>query len=130
MDVVKRYDIDGSVSEIAQSSQEQASGLAEINIAVNQLDLVTQQNAAMFEELSAASQSLNTESQALLDRTSVFKAGDGDTVAPAPARAPAAPKQGFSSVRGGPRAATTPKRAAAAGSAPRPTPETDDWDEF
>ena len=125
-------DIDGRVSDIAQSAQEQASGLAEINIAVNQLDQVTQQNAAMFEEMSAASQSLNAESQALMDRTTAFDVGTRAAERPAPAPEPAAtaPKQGFSSVRGGPRPEPVAKRAAVAGT-PRRVPEvTDDWNEF
>jgi methyl-accepting chemotaxis protein len=120
-------DIDGRVSDIAQSAQEQASGLAEINIAVNQLDQVTQQNAAMFEEMSAASQSLNSESQALLDRTSVFKLFEREAE---PQRA-VPPKQAFTSVRGTPRPAAPPKRAIAVAGGGRRLPEvTDDWNEF
>ena len=119
-------DIDGRVSDIAQSAQEQASGLAEINIAVNQLDQVTQQNAAMFEEMSAASQSLNAESQALMDRTTAFEVGERASERPAATAA----KQAFSSVRGGPRPTPAPKRAAVAGNT-RPTAEvSDDWNEF
>ncbi|MBW6506794.1 MAG: PAS domain-containing protein, partial [Rhodobacteraceae bacterium] len=51
-------DIAGRVDAIAGSAQEQAAGLAEINTAVNQLDQVTQQNAAMFEQTTAASHAL------------------------------------------------------------------------
>ncbi|MEJ2028851.1 MAG: methyl-accepting chemotaxis protein, partial [Maritimibacter sp.] len=47
-----------NVSAIAVSSKEQSSGLVEINEAMNQLDQVTQQNAAMFEETTAASHAL------------------------------------------------------------------------
>ncbi len=41
-------------SEIRASTQEQAVGLAEVNTAVNQMDQVTQQNAAMVEQSTAA----------------------------------------------------------------------------
>ncbi|MGH1329372.1 MAG: methyl-accepting chemotaxis protein [Paracoccaceae bacterium] len=58
-------EIAAHVSGIAVSSKEQASGLAEINEAVNQLDAVTQQNAAMFEETTAASHSLTREAETL-----------------------------------------------------------------
>jgi len=52
-------EISGHVSTIAISSEEQSASLNEVNQAVNQLDKVTQQNAAMFEETTAASQSLS-----------------------------------------------------------------------
>lgn len=61
------------VSEIAVSAQQQSCGLAEINIAVNQLDSVTQQNAAMFEETTAASHALTREAQNLTDMIARFK---------------------------------------------------------
>lgn len=71
------------VSEIAVSSNEQSSGLVEINTAVNQLDQVTQQNAAMFEETTAASHALTREAETLSDTMSKFKTGsqEGNVVA-------------------------------------------------
>ena len=65
----------GSVNEIAASSTEQSAGLAEINIAVNQLDQNTQQNAAMFEETSAASQSLRGQAETLAEMVQHFRIG-------------------------------------------------------
>ena len=53
------------VVEIAASAHEQATGLCEINGAVNQMDQATQQNAAMVEEATAASHGLAKEVQAL-----------------------------------------------------------------
>ncbi len=47
--------------EIAASSQEQSSGLQQVNIAVNQMDQVTQQNAAMVEQSTAASHALASD---------------------------------------------------------------------
>ncbi|WP_300013163.1 HAMP domain-containing methyl-accepting chemotaxis protein [uncultured Roseobacter sp.] len=50
-----------NVSEIANSANEQSTGITEINTAVEQLDRSTQQNAAMFETTTAASQALTGE---------------------------------------------------------------------
>ncbi|OWY09033.1 hypothetical protein B6V74_10295 [Thioclava sp. F42-5] len=65
-------DISTRVSEIAGGAREQAEGLKEINTAVNQLDQVTQQNAAMFEETTAASHALTTNATSLRDITAQF----------------------------------------------------------
>jgi methyl-accepting chemotaxis protein len=50
------------VADIAASAQEQATGLQQVNAAVNQMDQVTQQNAAMVEQATAASHGLAQES--------------------------------------------------------------------
>jgi methyl-accepting chemotaxis protein len=52
--VTKVSEIDTLISRSPQSSQEQATGLNQVNTAVNQMDQVTQQNAAMVEEATAA----------------------------------------------------------------------------
>ena len=66
-------EISRSVSGIAFSAREQATGLAEINTAVNELDQVTQQNAAMFEETTAASHALTAEADALAAAVAQFR---------------------------------------------------------
>ncbi|HEV7353297.1 MAG TPA: methyl-accepting chemotaxis protein [Brevundimonas sp.] len=53
--------IDTLVGEIAASTKEQASGMSEVNAAVNQMDQVTQQNAAMVEQATAAAANLRME---------------------------------------------------------------------
>ena len=53
--------IEALVQDIAQAAKEQSTGLAEVNTAVNQMDQVTQQNAAMVEETTAASHNLRKE---------------------------------------------------------------------
>ncbi|MEL0438293.1 methyl-accepting chemotaxis protein [Phycobacter sp. K97] len=53
--------ISGLVSNIADATGEQATGLAEANIAISQLDQVTQQNAAMVEETTAAGHLLSND---------------------------------------------------------------------
>jgi methyl-accepting chemotaxis protein len=74
------------VSEIAGAAQEQASGMAEVNIAVNQMDQVTQQNAAMVEQSTAASHALASESEDLARLVAQFRIGPA-TQASAPRRA-------------------------------------------
>ena len=74
--VTKVSAIDALVSEIAQSTQEQAMGLTQVNEAVTQLDQVTQQNAAMVEEATAAAGSLSHESQELMRLISRFETRD------------------------------------------------------
>ena len=60
-------------AEIAASAREQASGLQEVNTAINQMDRVTQQNAAMVEESTAASHMLAEQSRALAVLVSRFE---------------------------------------------------------
>ncbi|MFZ3007851.1 MAG: methyl-accepting chemotaxis protein, partial [Phenylobacterium sp.] len=68
-------EIDGMVGEIAATAQEQAVGLAQVNTAVNQMDQVTQQNAAMVEETTAAASSLKNEAGELTSLISGFHTG-------------------------------------------------------
>jgi aerotaxis receptor len=50
---------------IRQAAQEQQQGIAQINEAVSHMDSITQQNAAMVEQLAAAAQSLNSQVEAV-----------------------------------------------------------------
>jgi methyl-accepting chemotaxis protein len=68
--------IDGLVSEISASAQEQASSLSQVNTAVNHMDQMVQQNAAMVEQSTAASHSLKGEAGELGALVSRFKVGD------------------------------------------------------
>jgi methyl-accepting chemotaxis protein len=68
--------LNGLVAGIAASAQEQANGLQEINAAVNQMDQVTQQNAAMVQESTAASQSLTSEAGQLAQLLGQFEIGE------------------------------------------------------
>jgi len=66
------------VGTIAASAQEQATGLNEVNTAVNQMDQVTQRNAAMVEESTAASHALANEAEELSQLVGQFQiGGDG-----------------------------------------------------
>jgi methyl-accepting chemotaxis protein len=64
--------INQHMEAIATSSREQSLGLAEVNTAVNQMDEVTQQNAAMVEEATAASTTLAEEAMKLRELISQF----------------------------------------------------------
>ena len=72
-EIVDRVDaINTLIASIAASSKEQADSLSEANSAVNNMDQVTQQNAAMVEETTAACHSLTKDANELLERVSHF----------------------------------------------------------
>ena len=73
--------LDQLLAAIETGAGEQSAGISEITAAVNQLDQLTQHNAAMFEENSAATQGLLDEAQGLRALTAVFRTGT-ETVAP------------------------------------------------
>ena len=65
--------INGIVSEIATSAQQQANGLQQVNTAINQMDETTQKNATMVEESNAASHSLSQETSQLANLVEQFQ---------------------------------------------------------
>ncbi|NOX95406.1 MAG: PAS domain S-box protein [Alphaproteobacteria bacterium] len=85
------------VSEIAASAKEQSVSLSEVNTAVNKMDQVTQQNASMVEQTTAASHSLANDSDELMSQVAHFKIGDhksgGSDAAPSRNKKGAKPKQ-------------------------------------
>ena len=85
------------MAEIAAASQEQSSGIEQVNTAVTQMDQTVQQNAALVEEASGAAESMKDQAGALLQLVSKFKLGGEHSdmatpyaAAPAPAAARAA----------------------------------------
>ncbi|QBL41850.1 methyl-accepting chemotaxis protein [Stenotrophomonas sp. ASS1] len=74
------------MSDIAAASKEQAAGIEQVNQVVVQMDQVTQQNAALVEEATAASRALEEQAHALTTSVSVFKV-EGDTASVVPRRA-------------------------------------------
>jgi len=112
--------IDSLVREIAASAQEQATGLHQVNSAVNQMDQVVQQNAAMVEEATAATHSLKGEAGELAALVGRFKVGGEASrpVAATPASRPVASPA---------RAARTRIAAAFNGNA---AVAADSWEEF
>jgi methyl-accepting chemotaxis protein len=61
------------IAEITAASQEQASGIDQVNKAIMQMDMTTQQNAALVEEATSASQSMKEQAQALMHEVGSFK---------------------------------------------------------
>jgi methyl-accepting chemotaxis protein len=61
------------IGEIASASQEQSSGIMQVNLAISQMDEVTQQNAALVEESASAAASMWEQTDKLMREVSVFK---------------------------------------------------------
>ena len=123
------------IAEIVSASQEQSTGIEQINHAVSAMDNVTQQNASLVEEAAAAAESLRVQADNLVLTVSVFQipadgarptarptlshAGKVSSVAKAPARALPAKRAPVSNVM--PLSQAKARKAAAAGG---------DWEEF
>ncbi|CAN7691075.1 methyl-accepting chemotaxis protein [Acidovorax sp. LjRoot66] len=144
------------IGEITASSTEQRDGIAQVNQAVTHLDQMTQQNAALVEESTAAAASMRDQAQKLAEVVAVFNVGAMPARAPSAAPRAAAPRPAPAPVRpavaGKPAArpsapatarltTSAPKPAAAhkpaaAGPAPAPAPRAtakggdDDWESF
>jgi len=65
------------MAEISAASQEQSSGIEQVNQAITKMDEVTQQNAALVEEAAAATESMEEQAQNLAQAVSVFKLAHG-----------------------------------------------------
>ena len=80
------------MTEISDAAKEQALGVSETSQAVSQLDTVTQQNASMAEETTAASHKMKADAQDLFALTCKFQMPtDASTVAAVPDTAPKKP---------------------------------------
>ncbi len=101
-------EISSLVSEIASGAKEQSTGLGEINIAITQLDQVTQQNAAMVEESTTASHALSQDAAHLGEVVGCFRIGRRDE----DGSSPAAPVQVLTGTA--PRVTARPARATVA----------------
>ncbi len=66
------------VQEISAASEEQSSGVGQINSAMQQLDKVTQQNAASSEELAATAEEMQAQSRSLQKVVGFFRLSDND----------------------------------------------------
>jgi len=103
------------MGEISAASHEQSLGVGQVGDAVTQMDQVTQQNAALVEEMAAAASSLRSQAQDLVSTVAVFKLGtEHSSSFSTPARAtPAAATSKVQSAPRLPAAHPTPTRAAA-----------------
>ncbi|MGC1521333.1 MAG: methyl-accepting chemotaxis protein, partial [Steroidobacteraceae bacterium] len=75
--VVRVKKVTDVMAEIASSSREQASGIEQVNKAITMMDDVTQQNAALVEEASAAAQALTEQASSLTQLIARYKVGEG-----------------------------------------------------
>ena len=66
------------MGEIANASQEQSAGIAQVNLSIIEMDSMTQQNAALVEEAAAAAQSLQDQASELAHVVSIFKLVEGE----------------------------------------------------
>jgi methyl-accepting chemotaxis protein len=125
-DVVQRArSVTDIMGEITAASQEQTSGIEQINQAVAQMDQVTQQNAALVEEAAAAAEALQDQAGNLAQIVGFFKLDgrQGATPSAAVARKPA---PGPAAARVHPAPSKPPaKRITATAKA-----SSDDWEEF
>ncbi len=123
------------ISEIAAASQEQSTGIDQVNKAVTQMDEVTQQNAALVEEAAAASEALDEQAKQLEDLMSFFQVqedgGQGDDEPQRqnrsrPSAQSNAPRRPATQAR---NAAAPPARKPASRPASRGD-DSENWDEF
>ena len=106
------------MSEITSASAEQSDGIEQVNVAIAQMDQVTQQNAALVEQAAAAAESMQEQAARLSEVVSIFKLGGAGAMA-APVAIASAPRK--------PLVAPTPKKVA------RPVKQVahgDEWETF
>lgn len=70
------------MGEIASASSEQSTGIEQVNVAITQMDEVTQQNAALVEQATAAAQAMADQANALRVAVSIFKVGESSVCGP------------------------------------------------
>lgn len=70
VDAVKRATV--TMAEISVASREQSQGIAQINLAIQQMDDATQRNAAWVEEAAAAAASLDEQADRMREAVAVF----------------------------------------------------------
>ena len=120
------------MSEITAASQEQSSGIEEVNRAIAQMDEMTQQNASLVEQAAAAAESMQEQSVSLAQAVAVFKLGAGsETGVQFALHAASTPA---------PVAKASPRSAAPVKRSPAPLPKVakpalgsgsnDEWEEF
>ncbi len=107
------------VDEISAASQEQSEGIGQVNTAVTQMDQVTQQNAGLVQEASAASSALADQAHRLEDAVAIFRLPPAAQPARRTSTAPTA----------APRASQGPARTTPAAQ-PRALADDDAWETF
>ncbi|WP_028212970.1 methyl-accepting chemotaxis protein [Paraburkholderia mimosarum] len=78
VDAVHR--VSGTVNDISSASNEQSTGIEQVNVAVTQMDDVTQRNAALVEEATAAAHALAMQARSLREAVAAFRLRDAALV--------------------------------------------------
>ena len=133
------------MGEISSASTEQAQGVAQVEEAVTQMDQVTQQNAALVEQMAAASNGLKSQAHELVQAVAVFKLAHEDAAAIPQTRSRPAPRASLAvtparvSQKRAPSPSVSPKPAAASAALPNTAkpplakpqaPSHDEWETF
>jgi len=71
--VANAQKVSAFIGDITTAATEQSQGIGQVNTAVNQLDQMTQQNAALVEESAAAADSLRDQAQRLAEVVRIFR---------------------------------------------------------
>ncbi|MDO8178325.1 MAG: methyl-accepting chemotaxis protein [Undibacterium sp.] len=117
------------MSEITAASQEQSAGIEQVNLAITQMDEMTQQNAALVEQAAAAAESMQEQAAALAQAIGVFKLDAGgrtptavvSKTARAPEARPATKAMAIKKLGNNKTASSNTSSA---------TTSSDDWEEF
>jgi methyl-accepting chemotaxis protein len=128
------------IGEITAAAAEQSEGIGQVNVAVTQLDQMTQQNAALVEQSAAAAESLKDQAQRLAQVVGTFKLDASAAAAPigqpasaattpAASLAPATPARA-AAARLVPAPAAAPKSAPPSPAVPSAAHGDDDWETF
>ena len=121
------------MAEITAASQEQSSGIEQVNTAIVQMDQVTQQNAALVEEAAAAAESMQEQAKTLAQTVAVFKVDGGGVAAPTKAVIAKAQAAARTAVKPAAKAMprlTAKRNGALAGEAPAKPGSENEWAEF
>lgn len=126
-------EITGLVTQIASTANEQSAKLADVNAAMRKMDIVTQQNAAMVEESTAAAHSLLQQADHLTSNTDRFsctseigRVGTSAAAGVSRTRPAPAPKARAPKTIAAPRASYSGNLALV----PSSSPEVEDWSDF
>jgi len=115
------------IAEIAAASQEQSTGIDQVNKAITQMDEVTQQNAALVEEAAAASEAMDEQSKSLVQLMDFFTVDENRSSSTLGGMA--ATKKSASTKKHNVKSATSNSMSRKP-SMPKSTSQDDDWDEF
>jgi len=126
VDSVRR--VSDIIDEISTAAAEQRAGIEQVNDTVLELDQMTQQNAALVEESSAAAESLRDQAGKLQQVVTAFKVNGHPAAAMAPVRTAASTSPAARTPAPKSPAQAAPARAPAA--VPAATVASDDWETF